>query len=92
MFLNQFSSRNGWYIIGSDIKASSKCSLESVTKKSVPTILVVGNEGRGMRQTVSAACDQHIIIKSMQESKYLDSLNVSVATGILLNALATGRN
>jgi 23S rRNA (guanosine2251-2'-O)-methyltransferase len=47
----------------------------------VPTCLVIGGEEKGLRPLVAEQCDQHITIP-MQSS--LDSLNASVAAGIIL--------
>jgi 23S rRNA (guanosine2251-2'-O)-methyltransferase len=47
----------------------------------VPACLVVGSEGKGLRPLVANHCDQNIAIP-MQSG--LDSLNVSVAAGIIL--------
>lgn len=46
-----------------------------------PTLLVVGSEGRGMRRLTMDACDQLV---SLPVSGGIQSLNVSVATGVLL--------
>eukprot|EP00842_Homolaphlyctis_polyrhiza_P001544 jgi/Hompol1/2390/HPOL_002923-RA len=48
----------------------------------IPTILVLGNEGRGMRKLVSRQCDYHIHISSAvnltsNRQAGLDSLNIS---------------
>ncbi len=47
----------------------------------VPLALVVGSEGKGMRKTVGESCD---MIVSLPMKGKVNSLNVSVATGILL--------
>jgi len=47
----------------------------------VPACLVIGSEGKGLRPFVAENCDLHISIP-MQGS--LDSLNASVAAGIIL--------
>jgi len=58
-----------------------------------PTILVMGNEGYGLRTTVRRACSGSIRIagapgdNSHGALHEVDSLNVSVATGILLHSL-----
>ncbi|KAI8912370.1 Alpha/beta knot methyltransferase [Powellomyces hirtus] len=62
-----------------------------------PTILVLGSEGRGLRSPVSKMCHDHLIVGDDAEdsedanrnsNEYrVDSLNVSVAAGILLHAL-----
>jgi 23S rRNA (guanosine2251-2'-O)-methyltransferase len=46
----------------------------------VPLALVVGSEGKGMRKTIGALCDK--LVKIPMRGK-INSLNVSVATGIL---------
>jgi 23S rRNA (guanosine2251-2'-O)-methyltransferase len=48
---------------------------------SVPIALVVGSEGKGMRKTVGEKCDA---IVSLPMRGRVNSLNVSVATGIIL--------
>lgn len=64
-----------------------------------PTILVVGNEGYGLRTNVRRACTGMVQVDglgSMMEGEgspglgtetTVDSLNVSVAAGILLHSL-----
>jgi 23S rRNA (guanosine2251-2'-O)-methyltransferase len=47
----------------------------------VPLVLVIGSEGKGMRKTVMGNCD-HIISLPMKGK--INSLNVSVAAGVLL--------
>ena len=62
-------------------------------KPDTPSILVVGNEGRGLRAVVRRACQDILRIDSMvaAEDQFapvgVESLNVSVATGILLHQL-----
>ncbi|WP_027121054.1 23S rRNA (guanosine(2251)-2'-O)-methyltransferase RlmB [Mycoplasma leonicaptivi] len=46
-----------------------------------PSILIVGNEGVGVSKSVLSVCDQTVYIK---QSGTVQSLNVSVATGIIL--------
>ncbi|MGZ9761928.1 23S rRNA (guanosine(2251)-2'-O)-methyltransferase RlmB [Mycoplasma sp. 394] len=50
-------------------------------KYNKPTILVVGNEGDGVSKSVLSVCDQSVYIKQYGS---IQSLNVSVATGIIL--------
>jgi 21S rRNA (GM2251-2'-O)-methyltransferase len=68
-----------------------------------PTILVMGNEGYGLRTTVRRVCDatlridgapgagaaagQGVGARARAARQMVDSLNVSVATGILLHQL-----
>lgn len=46
-----------------------------------PTVLVVGSEGKGLRRLTMNACDQLV---SLPVAGGVQSLNVSVATGVLL--------
>ena len=63
------------------------------------TILVLGNEGSGLRHLVAKACSRHVMIEQAGaaadggslnvHSRYtsnVDSLNVSVAGAILMHA------
>lgn len=50
--------------------------------------LVMGNEGKGMRTLTAAECDS---VLSIPMSGHIDSLNVSVACGIVLYALYTAK-
>lgn len=68
-----------------------------------PTILVMGNEGYGLRTTVKRLCTsllridaapaaasqagQGVGARARAGRSFVDSLNVSVATGILLHQL-----
>ena len=52
-----------------------------------PTILVLGNEGHGIRHNILKRCNVLVKIKGAENSKFsvVDSLNVSVSGGIMLN-------
>lgn len=62
-------------------------------KPESPTILVVGNEGRGLRPVVRRACRDvlridSVVVEGNQFSPVgVESLNVSMAAGILLHQL-----
>lgn len=56
-----------------------------------PTILVLGSEGYGLRHAVQRCCDTMVRVDGGDPSQVVDSLNVSVATGILLHSLLQGR-
>jgi tRNA G18 (ribose-2'-O)-methylase SpoU len=52
-----------------------------------PTILVLGNEGHGIRTNILRRSDQQVKIPTYGEAKSndVDSLNVSVSGGIILH-------
>ncbi|MCA2960778.1 MAG: 23S rRNA (guanosine(2251)-2'-O)-methyltransferase RlmB, partial [Silvanigrellales bacterium] len=54
-----------------------------------PYVLVLGNEGKGMRQEVARNCDY--VVRIPGGNATVDSLNVGVAAGILLARLQSGR-
>jgi 23S rRNA (guanosine2251-2'-O)-methyltransferase len=73
----------GVWIVGSALTDTA------VTPEKVPTdrayVLVVGNEGKGMRQDVARNCDY--VVKIPGGNAMVDSLNVGVAAGLLLGRL-----
>ena len=59
-----------------------------------PTILVIGSEGKGLRSTVLSACTDLVQINSAlseatQTHSTVDSLNASVAAGILIHQMVS---
>jgi len=70
--------KNGIWIFGATTDASRSLYDTDLT---VPACLVIGSEGKGLRPLVAGHCDQNIAIP-MHGS--LDSLNASVAAGIIL--------
>lgn len=68
----------GYFVYGSSSYADKLYNQITYPNK---TVLVLGNEGSGMRKKVSEHCDENIKIHLMGE---INSLNVSVAAGILL--------
>ncbi|KAK9728629.1 hypothetical protein K7432_000905 [Basidiobolus ranarum] len=91
------SQENGWTVIGASAEKSSdgRQAIDPVAMSEInsPRILVMGNEGFGLRSLVSESCQIHVSIPSTNPTiaPFLDSLNVSVATGILLHMLAVNR-
>lgn len=84
------SKQNGWQVVGTSLGDDS-VTLEALPL-SKPTILIMGNEGHGLRSNILARCDHRVTIPCGRRSNALvDSLNVSVATGILLNHLQGGQ-
>ena len=72
----------GYWIYGFDSSDNRKKSEINFSKKSV---LVLGSEGKGMRDLVKKECDELIKINMKHNEKYqIDSLNVSNATTIAL--------
>lgn len=68
---------NGFWIYGADMAGE-----DSYTVKWAPrTAIVLGSEGSGIGQLVRKKCD---IFASIPMSGHIDSLNVSVAAGILM--------
>ena len=67
----------GYWICGADMEG------ESITESKLPEklVLVMGSEGKGMSRIVKDTCDS---LLSIPMRGHVDSLNVSVATGILL--------
>lgn len=58
-----------------------------------PTLLIVGNEHRGLKNGILEHCTQIVKLPEFSPHKQslIGSLNVSVATGIVLHALRTNR-
>jgi 23S rRNA (guanosine2251-2'-O)-methyltransferase len=72
----------GYWVYGFDSSDSKKNSEINFSKKSV---IVLGSEGKGMRDLVKKECDEIIKINMKPNEKYqIDSLNVSNATTIAL--------
>lgn len=68
---------NGFWIYGADMSGSSSYGMKFASR----TALVMGSEGNGMRDQTRKLCDY---IVSIPMHGHIDSLNVSVAAGILL--------
>ena len=68
----------GFWAVGVDVRADR---LWTDCDYSRPTVLVLGNEGRGMRPLVQKHCDDLVKIPMLGK---VESLNVSAAAAILL--------
>lgn len=87
----------GWQVVGTaGAKADelqipvSQCSDFKMTK---PTLLVMGSEGEGLSQGLLSLCQTVLTIPAGRELfPGIESLNVSVATGILLHSLLLSRS
>mmetsp|Transcript_36885 Transcript_36885/g.59668 ORF Transcript_36885/g.59668 Transcript_36885/m.59668 type:complete len:471 (+) Transcript_36885:54-1466(+) len=86
----ELSKQNGWTVLGTSMEPDAiPCGSLSLEK---PAILVLGNEGHGLRTNVKNMCDMMICIPGKNVGGLVDSLNVSVAGGILLSCLSGSMN
>lgn len=76
--------QRGYWIIGTAVDGEALSALAGVYQK---LVLVLGAEDSGISRLVREKCDRIGAIRG--QTAGLDSLNVSVAAGIFLNALAT---
>nr|BAP69042.1 RxLR effector candidate protein [Hyaloperonospora arabidopsidis Emoy2] len=79
----------GWRIIGASSGPNSIISTRLSSDESQPTILVMGNEHHGLRKSIRQCCQDIVIIpgQAVENDTRVDSLNVSVASAILLYEL-----
>ncbi|XP_078446735.1 tRNA/rRNA methyltransferase (SpoU) family protein [Wolffia australiana] len=99
------SAENGWRVLGGSV--SSKAVPLGEVRTGVPTVLVMGSEGVGLRPLVERSCTDLVRIcggnaggdgeedggkisagRDSRPFLAVDSLNVSVAAGVLLYHLA----
>lgn len=94
--LLQLKVEQGWQVVGT-VGAQAQdshvpvvqCSDFHITK---PTLLLMGGEGHGLSQTLRSLCQILLTIPAGRELlPDIESLNVSVATGILLHSLLSSR-
>jgi 23S rRNA (guanosine2251-2'-O)-methyltransferase len=76
----------GLMIIGLD--ADGTMELDDLTLATSPLVVVVGSEGRGLSRLVREACDATV---SIPMSANVESLNASVAAGVVLAEVARRR-
>ncbi len=76
----------GYWIVGTDFKNSQ--DYRKVNYK-MPTVLVVGSEGSGMSRLVRESCD---FIAEIPMIGKVNSLNVSVATAVMLYEIFNQQN
>lgn len=77
--------RNGFWIVGTHLYGEK---LYSEIDYKMPVALVMGNEEKGIRKLVAEHCD--FLVKIPMNGK-IQSLNVSVATGIMLFQIINNR-
>lgn len=73
----KYLKKNNYWIIGTDM---NQTSFNEIDYK-MPVCLIIGNEGKGMSRLVKEECD---FIASIDMYGSANSLNASVATGIML--------
>jgi len=85
-FLQQ-SKANGWKCIGT-VLGGEAIDSKTLTLEG-PTMIVLGNEGHGLRTMIARECEVQVRIgvSDTIDSGLVDSLNVSVAGGVLLYQL-----
>lgn len=88
--------RRGWQVVGT-VGAEAKESRIPVTlcsdfRMTKPTLLLIGSEGEGLSKELLSLCQTLLSIPAGRELfPGIESLNVSVATGILLHSLLSSR-
>lgn len=92
----RWKATQGWHVVGT-VGADDEEPLIPVTgcsdfQMSKPTLLLLGGEGTGLSRKLLSLCETLLSIPSGRELyPGIDSLNVSVATGILLHSLLSSR-
>ena len=77
--------KKGYWIVGTDMKGEDYRSL----KYDFHTVLVIGNEGKGISRLLKEECDYTVTIPMIGS---ISSLNASVSTGILLYEICGRRH
>jgi len=98
------ASADGWQVVGAALQESVEPDALDAAR---PTVLVLGSEGHGLRTNVLRACTDLVRIpcgegsmaaadarggNQQRPTEVVDSLNVSVAGGILLYSLLSARS
>lgn len=84
------SKRNGWRVVGTSLDEDAQTQIDSQRlEMDSPTILVLGNEAKGLRERIKSSCDLHVKLAAVGRSDSVASLNVSVAAALLIHPLAT---
>lgn len=77
--------RNGYQVVGLD--AGSDATLDTYDGRG-PVVIVVGSEGKGISRLVRENCDT---LMSIPMAGWVESLNASVAAGVVLSEFARQR-
>ncbi|ARU61049.1 23S rRNA (guanosine(2251)-2'-O)-methyltransferase RlmB [Tumebacillus avium] len=70
--------KDGYWVVGTDVDGENMYHQVEMTG---PTVLVIGNEGKGLGEVVKKRCDYLVRLPMVGQ---VQSLNAGVATGILL--------
>lgn len=86
----------GWHVVGTMGAQTVECSTVvtccSDFQMTKPTLLLMGGEGEGLSQKLFSQCQTFLTIPPFRQLvSGIESLNVSVATGILLHSLLSHR-
>ena len=76
-----FLKEQGFWIYGADVEGNSDSLIFEKTNR---VVLVMGSEGKGIRPLVRKKCDYLVSIPMKGK---IDSLNVSVAAGIIIHSI-----
>lgn len=74
--------KNDYWIVSTSLEANT--TLDEIKNFNKPLIILLGNEGKGVKKSLQEEADFNIKIKM---SKNVESLNVSSAAAIILHAL-----
>ena len=77
---------NGYMVVGLD--AGGEHTLDTFNGATDPVVIVVGSEGKGISRLVRENCD---VIMSIPTTDWVESLNASVAAGVVLSEFARQR-
>lgn len=83
--LEKLKNLNYW-IVGADMEGENLSNVKGFYSK---VCLVLGSEDKGLSKLTHSNCDRIVSIRG-KESNKIDSLNVSVAAGILINQFSSG--
>lgn len=78
--------KNGYQVVGLD--AGGEHTLDTYDGGRDPVVVVVGSEGKGISRLVRENCD---VIMSIPTTDWVESLNASVAAGVVLSEFARQR-
>ncbi|MDK6260024.1 23S rRNA (guanosine(2251)-2'-O)-methyltransferase RlmB [Corynebacterium frankenforstense] len=78
--------RNGYQVVG--LEAGGEHTLDTYDGGTDPVVIVVGSEGKGISRLVREHCD---VLMSIPMAAWVESLNASVAAGVVLSEFARQR-